>query len=509
MSLDSGKIKSFIKNNGYIRNNIFAKYFILFATIFLVVLTILGTTLTLLVSAYTQSENTKLLKENVRSVVDSIGSTFIAQDMNDNYTLEKGVLCSSLSIISASIDADIFVCDVEGNIVLCKEKANGVPYYGKLPDCPIHNTATVGDTLLKKVYEGGYVGTGSVSGERSYIVGYPVYSNGNIIGSVFATTATSGEGITAAVLRMFITSAFACIIIAFLCIAVLTKNFVKPLRQMSAATKKFAIGDFSYRVKVSGNDELADLGRAFNDMANSLDSLESSRRNFVSNVSHELRTPMTSIGGFIDGILDGTIPKEKENYYLGIVSGEIRRLSRLVVAMLNMSKIESGSFEMKPTNYDISEQIIHILLTFEQKIEEKNIEIRGLEELSPTHIVADSDMIYQVIYNIFDNAVKFTDNGGYIQVTMMDRDKEIEVHIKNSGIGIKSDELSKVFERFYKVDKSRSLDAKGAGLGLYIVKMMVEMHSGKIWALSENDTTAEFVFTLPKSYNPIYKKETK
>lgn len=177
--------------------------------------------------------------------------------------------------------------------------------------------------------------------------------------------------------------------------------------------------------------------------------------------------------------------------------------------MLNMSKIESGSFEMKPTNYDISEQIIHILLTFEQKIEEKNIEIRGLEELSPTHIVADSDMIYQVIYNIFDNAVKFTDNGGYIQVTMMDRDKEIEVHIKNSGIGIKSDELSKVFERFYKVDKSRSLDAKGAGLGLYIVKMMVEMHSGKIWALSENDTTAEFVFTLPKSYNPIYKKETK
>ena len=218
---------------------------------------------------------------------------------------------------------------------------------------------------------------------------------------------------------------------------------------------------------------------------------------------------MTSIGGFIDGILDGTIPREKQDYYLGIVSGEIRRLSRLVVAMLNMSKIESGSFEMKPTNYDISEQIIHILLTFEQKIEEKSIEIQGLEDLKPTHIIADTDMIYQVIYNIFDNAVKFANEGGYINVSMNESDNDIEVHIKNSGIGIKSDELSKVFERFYKVDKSRSLDAKGAGLGLYIVKMMVEMHGGKIWAKSDDDSSAEFIFRLPKAYSPVNKKEIK
>lgn len=233
------------------------------------------------------------------------------------------------------------------------------------------------------------------------------------------------------------------------------------------------------------------------------------RRSFVSNVSHELRTPMTSIGGFIDGILDGTIPREKADYYLKIVSGEIRRLSRLVVAMLNMSKIESGSFEMKPSNYDISDQIIHILLTFEQRIDEKNIEIQGLENLTPTYIVADTDMIYQVIYNIFDNAVKFANEGGYIRVEMKDLNDSIEVHIKNSGIGINADELSKVFERFYKVDKSRSLDAKGAGLGLYIVKMMVEMHGGSIWAKSDDEKSAEFIFRLPKTYHPIYKKETK
>lgn len=493
----------------YLKNNIFAKFFILFAAIFLVVLSILGTTLTVLVNVYTQNENTRLLKENTQTVAQSVELTLTAQDMNDIYSVEKEMICSSLYIISNYIDADLFICDVEGNIILCKEKANAVSIYGELPECSYHNQFKVGDVLLKSVYEGGYVGRGSVSGKLSYIVGYPIYSNNQIIGSVFATSQTNVDTLTVAVFRMFLVSALACLAIAFVCIWHLTKHFVKPLRQMSNAAKQFAVGDFSYRVKVTGDDELAELGKAFNEMASALDTLESSRRSFVSNVSHELRTPMTSIGGFIDGILDGTIPREKTDYYLKIVSGEIRRLSRLVVAMLNMSKIESGSFEMKPSNYDISDQIIHILLTFEQRIDEKNIEIQGLENLTPTYIVADTDMIYQVIYNIFDNAVKFANKGGYIRVEMKDLNDSIEVHIKNSGIGIKSDELSKVFERFYKVDKSRSLDAKGAGLGLYIVKMMVEMHGGSIWAKSDDEKSAEFIFRLPKTYHPIYKKETK
>lgn len=499
-------VKEVLKGQ-YLKNNIFAKYFILFATIFLIVMTILGTTLTILVNVYTTNENTKLLKENTLSMANTISSSLSVGDINNDFSLEKLMLCNSLNVISNSIDADLVVCDVEGNIVLCKEKANSSPFYGELQRCEYHSEFTVGNSLLKSVYEGGYVGKGSVNGKRSYIASYPIYSNNQIIGLVLATTDANVNTLTLAVLRMFFVSALACLALAFICIWLLTRRFVRPLRQMSVAAKRFAIGDFSYRVKVSGEDELSELGRAFNDMADALDSLESSRRSFVSNVSHELRTPMTSIGGFIDGILDGTIPKEKTNYYLNIVSGEIRRLSRLVVAMLNMSKIESGTFEMKASNYDISNQIIHILLTFEQKIDEKNIEIQGLENLHPTYIVADADMIYQVIYNIFDNAVKFTNDGGYIHVDMREINDFIEVHIKNSGIGIKAEELSKVFERFYKVDKSRSLDAKGAGLGLYIVKMMVEMHGGSIWALSEDESSAEFVFRLPKSYKPINKKE--
>lgn len=493
----------------YSHNSIFIKYFTLFAAILLAVLTILGSALTILVNAYMQNENTRLLKENALHLSESIEDNLISQDMNERYSIEKQLICNSLELTSSIINADVFVADVEGNIILCKERAAGFPNDGMLPECIFHNEYYINDSILRQVYEGGYTGTADINGESSYVSACPIYSNGEIIGSVFAISRTHVDSLVYAVLRIFIVSALACLVIGFYCIWRLTKGFVRPLQQMSTAAKKFAIGDFSYRVKVTGDNELAELGKAFNDMADSLDALESSRRNFVSNVSHELRTPMTSIGGFIDGMLDGTIPKDKYNYYLEIVSSEVKRLTRLVVTMLNMSKIESGSFEMKPRNYDISDQIIHILLTFEQKIDDKHIDIRGLEALKPTYIVADIDMIYQVIYNIFDNAVKFTNDGGYIDVNMIDLDKDIEIHIKNSGIGIRSEELPKVFQRFYKVDKSRSLDAKGAGLGLYIVKMMVEMHGGKIWAQSEDDKSAEFIFRLPKTYNPIYKKEIK
>lgn len=493
-----------------VKSNIFAKYFLLFAAIFLVTLTVLGSALTLLVNAYTQNERTTLLKENVKNVSDTISSSLIMQDINSRYSVEKELICESLYIISNSIDADIFVCDVEGNIILCKERAYSVPYFGEFTTCALHDSYAISSALLQRVYETGTVtGRITVRGQSNYIVGTTIVSDGEVIGYAFAQAQTGVQSLAVAVIRIFALSAMACLILAFICIWHLTKKMVTPLQQMSAAAKQFAIGDFSYRVKVRGCDELADLGIAFNDMAEALDKTESSRASFVANVSHELKTPMTSIAGFIDGILDGTIPKEKQNYYLGLVSTEVRRLSRLVVAMLNMSKIESGEFQMKPNNYDISDQIIRILLTFEQKIEKKNIEIIGLEDLQPQYIVADPDMIYQVIYNLFDNAVKFTNPDGFIKVTLEDLGNQIRVSIKNSGTGIRAEELSRVFERFYKVDKSRSLDAKGAGLGLYIVKMMVEMHSGRIYAKSEDENTAEFVFTLPKAFTPVNKKGAK
>lgn len=491
-------------------SNIFTKYFLLFAAIFIIVFTVLGSSLFILVNNYTANERTKLLKNNTASVSNTVENVISIDEMNTGYSLEKEVICETLSTISQSIEADVFVCDLDGNIIFCGERAGSLPFSKSMLACSKHDNLKMSSSIIDSVSkQGEVVETTHILSLQYFVVGKPIVSGGKMIGAVFSLANTGVQTLVIEFLRIFLVSAFFCLILAFVCIYYLTKRMITPLNQMSNAAKQFAVGDFSYRVKTSGNDELADLGRAFNDMADALDTLEGSRRSFVSNVSHELKTPMTSIAGFIDGILDGTIQKDKQQYYLEIVSTEVRRLSRLVVSMLNMSKIESGDLEMKPSNYDISDQIIHILLTFEQKIENKNIEIRGLDNLKQTYIVADPDMIYQAIYNLFDNAVKFTNENGYIEVSLNERSTEIDVSIKNSGEGIQQKELSKVFERFYKVDKSRSLDSKGAGLGLYIVKLMIEMHGGRVLAKSDSTETAEFTFTLPKQFSPIYKKEKK
>lgn len=496
-----------IKHRRY-KSNIFVTYFVLFAAIFLITFMILGISLVILVNAYSLNEKTDLLKENTQSIANMVSQTLIVNDMNSYDTLEKEQIKDSLNVVSNCIDADVFVCDTGGNVIICRDEGEVTSFLDRSSVCSEHQKYKIADKLIQRVYEGTAISKTVVNSRDHYVVGTPVRAyNGQIIGSVFAVADAGTTGLVSAVIKIFFLVALACLAMGFLFIWIITKRMVTPLQQMSMAAKRFAIGDFSYRINVQGDDELTDLAHAFNNMADSLDKLENSRRSFVANVSHELKTPMTSIAGFIDGILDGTIPSTKQDYYLKIVSDEVRRLSRLVVAMLNMSKIESGDFEMKPKRYNISDQIIHILLTFEQKIEKKSIEVRGLDNIGPHYIIADTDMIYQVIYNLFDNAVKFTNDGGYIEVNVTDFADSVQVSIKNSGEGINSQELSRIFERFYKVDKSRSLDSKGAGLGLYIVKMMVEMHGGRIYARSDSKSEAEFVFTLPKEYKPIYKKE--
>lgn len=487
------------------KQNIFLTYFVLFGALFAVSFTILGGSLIMMVNGYSLNEKTNLLKENTATLSRAVSETLIINDMNSSYSPEKEVLSESLMMVSNCIDSDIFICDPTGNVIICKDQSGIKAYTDMCTVCSQHMGFKVDDKLIQRVYEGTAISQTVINGEKYYVVGtvikssYPNGSKDKIIGSVFALTPAGTSSLVSTVFKMFFVVTLICLVGAFIGIGILTKRMITPLQQMSAAAKRFAVGDFSYRVRIDGEDELADLGNAFNDMADALDKLESSRRSFVANVSHELKTPMTSIAGFIDGILDGTIPKEKEEYYLKIVSDEVRRLSRLVVAMLNMSKMESGDFEMKPKNYNITDQIIHILLTFEQKIEKKNIEIRGLDEVEPCYIDADTDMIYQVVYNLFDNAVKFTNENGYIQISIKEMADYVQISIKNSGEGINSNELSRIFERFYKVDKSRSLDAKGAGLGLYIVKMMIEMHGGRIYARSDSKTEAEFIFTLPKN----------
>ena len=285
---------------------------------------------------------------------------------------------------------------------------------------------------------------------------------------------------------------------SMLIIYILCRGIAVPLDEMEEVTKHFAKGEFQHRANENyKRGYFSSFAKALNKMADELAVNEAAQKSFIANVSHELKTPMTTIGGFIDGILDGTIPEEKQRSYLMTVSTEVKRLARIVVSMLNLSKIEAGEVGLSPVDYDISKQIFDTLLTFEKRIDDKHITVCGFEEMGSVKAHADKDLIQQVIYNLFDNAVKFTPENGKISVFAENKDHRTYVRIRNTGVSVSNEEISRIFERFYKVDKSRSFDVKGVGLGLYIVKTIINMHDGEILACSKEQEYTEFSFNIP------------
>ncbi|MBQ5746379.1 MAG: GHKL domain-containing protein, partial [Clostridia bacterium] len=246
--------------------------------------------------------------------------------------------------------------------------------------------------------------------------------------------------------------------------------------------------------------EVAELATAFNNMAGSLEKLEENRSAFLSNVSHDLRTPMTTISGFIDGILSGAIPEEKTSYYLEIVQSEVKRLARLVNTLLDVTRLESGSRKYNKTQFDICELARQVLISFESLIEDKNLSVTFECDDDNMLVFADSDAIHQVLYNLIDNAVKFTTVNGSLSLKVHSTDKKTVVSVYNSGKGISAEDIPRVFDRFYKTDRSRGLDKKGVGLGLYISKTIIDQHGEEMWVKSEEGSYCEFAFTLEKKY---------
>ena len=298
------------------------------------------------------------------------------------------------------------------------------------------------------------------------------------------------------IMGFFGISVFVAFIFIILIAYFVSSNTVKPLIEMSNVARKYSKGDFTARINIEENNEIGDLAKALNEMAISLENNETARKNFIANVSHELKTPMTSISGFVDGLLDGTIPQKDQNKYLSIVSAEAKRLSRLVVSMLNMEKFESGEIKPEFINVNINDVIFECLLSFEKKINQKNIEICGLDN-ETIMIYADKDLIYQVIYNLIENATKFVNQQGYIEFNLNKENGMFTFAIRNSGDGIKKEEIPLVFDKFYKSDKSRSLDKMGVGLGLYLATSIIHLHNGDISANSEEGMYTEFTFTIP------------
>ncbi len=489
-------MKSKLKKSAInIRRSILRKYVIASMSLVLASMIALGITMLVFVANFWENEKKDNLIENANQVVSVIKAASTYNSSTRAIIIEDPELFTvTISTIAQSVDADIFVVNNKGKLEYCSEQGE----YAQL-------NKSVSTDILGQTARGNFFEFGTLDGfyeDTHYTAGMPIIAtdNGNneLVAFCYVSTKSSFvSGLTLTMMRMFLASAIVTMLFSLVFVAFLSYKLARPLHQMSSAAKKFAVGDFSARVSVTGDDEIGELALAFNHMADSLTASEGMRRSFIANVSHELKTPMTTIAGFIDGMLDGTIPPEKHKHYMKIVSLEVKRLSRLVQSMLSLSRIDNGELKLNCKDFEMFSVIINVLMGFEQKITEKNIEIRGLEDFKTLKINADPDLMHQVIYNLIENAVKFTNVDGYISFSAIETKYDISVAIENSGPGIPPEDIRYVFDRFYKTDKSRSMDRKGMGLGLFITRSIMRLHGGYIYVESEPDRYCRFTFKLP------------
>ena len=293
------------------------------------------------------------------------------------------------------------------------------------------------------------------------------------------------------------------IILAIIVAGAIVKYFaqlllVQPIEEINKAAKRLAKGNVAERVKVNGNNEIGELAQSFNSMAQSIEESDNIRKEFISNVSHELRSPITSIKGFVGGILDGVIPRDRENYYLKIVYDEVDRLARLVNDLLDISAMESGKFNMSISEFDINQTISLCILNLENKIQAKGLNVKATFHEKRCFAIGDRDRILQVATNLLENAIKYSDENGQIEVNISTKGEKIFVSIFNTGNTLSEQDLNHIWDRFYKSDKSRT-NKISTGLGLPIVRLILSQHNQDIWVENVEDRGVRFIFTLQRN----------
>ena len=468
----------------------FSRTFSATLIILLMALILVGTTFHALVEDYLKGTAVEELKLNGNAIA-SLASAYYAESPY----LGRDFMVN-LDVASEVSGCDLIVCNEAGQIILCSDVLTG---------CDHHDLWVDQEYLKRVVDNGGDVATGLIKGlyqESRYVVSTPISDpvTGRNLGIVIASRPTvRTTNVMTRINSIFVMVSVLVVTVCGLAMLIIVRRQSDPLKTMARVARSFGHGDLNARVRLQEDypEEVEDLALAFNNMATELQKSEYQRREFVANVSHELKTPMTTISGYVDGILDGTIPEHRHRYYLQIVSDETKRLSRLVRSMLDISRLQDGSIpEDKKVHFDMEEILGQVLITFEKKITDKNLNVDVDMPEHPVYTLASQDMVTQVVYNLIDNAVKFCPQEGTLGLKISQGGGKIYISVSNEGETIPPEELPLVFDRFHKLDKSRTQNRDGWGLGLYIVRTIVSSHGENI-SVTSRDGKTEFTFTMP------------
>ena len=414
-----------------------------------------------------------------------------ATEAFDDEELQSFDLRMMLSSVASATGRHIFLTTPDGFIFTCSDRE---------PHCGHVGTQLSGNVMNALAERGRLEPLNSLEGfypRDRFVVAQPFgreHTDGYVFVSQDSSTALyTWQAVQPLFLMICMVVLFLSLILSFL----FSRRLAQPLKDMAEAARKFGHGDLSVRVEdTDRDDELGELTEAFNAMASSLEQSEEKRREFIANVSHELKTPMTTISGFVDGIMDGTIPKEKERYYLETISSETKRLSRLVRSMLELSRLQAEDrSELFRKSFDAAEMLRLTLINFVDKISERGLDVDFQVPEDPVTVLGDVDAITQVAYNLMDNAIKFSRSGSTLGIRLWRDSQKVYISFRNTGDTIPVAEIPLLFDRFHKSDRSRSKDKDGVGLGLYIVKTILNNHGEDI-AVTSREGVTDFVFTL-------------
>lgn len=303
--------------------------------------------------------------------------------------------------------------------------------------------------------------------------------------------------------RFLIRSTYLCVLVIYILSFMILLAFqffvYRPLSKITEAAKQYASGNLDYEIPVSTEDEMGYLSASLNYMSSQLRDMEDYQKKFVANVSHDFRSPLTSIKGYVEAMADGTIPPELQGKYLKIILFETERLTDLTHDLLTLNEFDTEHLLLDKVSFNLHEIIKNVATSFEGRCTQKKISIELLFATKHLYVIADKRKIQQVLYNLLDNAIKFSDADSTVTIETTERGDKVYTSVKDNGIGIPRNALNKIWERFYKTDLSRGKDKKGTGLGLAIVKEAIQAHGENINVISTEGVGTEFIFSLPKS----------